>query len=106
MSVEFEFISIGKALHILAEESAKTKGAGFTISYGTTGEWRINIANQWMEDPEGCKDYPITRVWKDVNIYKVIKRATEWIIANRKEIVIPIKKEYTLLWEKQDIEKR
>ena len=96
MSDTFKFQSIGKALQALADESAKTKGAGFTMSYGATGEWRISIASQWMKDPEGCKDYPITRVWKDVDIYKVINKAKEWIIANRKEIIVPIKKEYIL----------
>ena len=96
ISINHEFQSIGQALQTFAEESAATKGAGFAMSYGATGEWRISIANQWMEDPKGCKDYPITRVWKDVSLYNILKEATEWIIANRKEIIVPIKKEYTL----------
>ena len=96
MSDTFKFQSIGKALQTLADESAITKKAGFVISYSTDSQWRISIANQWMKDPDECKKYPITRVWKDKDLYKIINQATEWIIAERKEIIVPIKKEYTL----------
>ena len=88
------FMSVGQALDIFAEEASVTKGAGFTIAF-SNGYWRINMSNQWVR-PEGS-EYPITRVWKGLSLYKILKEATNWIIAERKEIEIPIKKEYTLL---------
>ena len=84
---------IGMALESFAKTASVTKGASFTLTYGSS-LWRVNLPNQWERDANG--EHPITKVFKDVSPFVALTNATAWILKNRVKIP-PVKKEYSLL---------
>jgi hypothetical protein len=84
---------IGEALENFVKVASITKGASFTIGYGS-GLYRVSFPNQWVRDENG--ENPVTRVFKDVSPMIALSNATNWILSNRVKIA-PVTKKYSLL---------